>query len=357
MSQSATEPLPKPTAIDLFSGCGGLTLGLKKAGYRVIGAVENDKLAAETFELNHPKTYVFKRDIRDLPLKTVTEKLGLEPGQLTLLAGCPPCQGFSTLRTRNGAVQIAEPMNDLVYEFVRFAEGLRPQAVMMENVPGLATDERIEEIKASLEAIGYQCDYKVFNAAEFGAPQRRRRMILIGLQGRKPEFAEPSKRRRTVKSVIGALPPAGKSGDPLHDYEVRRAHHVQQIIKSIPVDGGSRRDLPKALQLKCHKDFDGYRDIYGRMAWSKPSPTITGGCINPSKGRFLHPEHDRAITLREAAMLQGFPKNFKFDVSKGRYPTAQMIGNAFPPIFAQKHATALLAQLNARTANKDANSQ
>ena len=99
--------------------------------------------------------------------------------------------------------------------------------------------------------------------------------------------------------------------------------------------------MPPELQLECHKRTDGFKDIYGRMAWSKPSPTITGGCINPSKGRFLHPEEDRAITLREAALLQGFPKSFRFDLSRGRFPTAQMIGNAFPPIFAQKHASKL----------------
>ena len=336
-----TEFKSKPTAIDLFSGCGGLTLGLKRAGFDVIGAVENDRLAGDTFELNHRKTRLFREDIQELSAAFVMEELNLKPGQLTLLAGCPPCQGFSTLRTRNGGASIHEPMNDLVFEFVRFVEALRPRAIMMENVPGLASDDRIEKVKATLEGFDYKCNVKVFDAADFGAPQRRKRMILIGLLNAAPKFAEPTKRRRNVRSVIGRLPRAGESGDPLHDYESRRAEHVLNIIKNIPHDGGSRTDLPPELQLECHKRTDGFKDIYGRMAWSKPSPTITGGCINPSKGRFLHPEEDRAITLREAALLQGFPKSFRFDLSRGRFPTAQMIGNAFPPIFAQKHASKL----------------
>lgn len=113
------------------------------------------------------------------------------------------------------------------------------------------------------------------------------------------------------------------------------------IIRKIPKDGGSRGQLGREAQLACHRKCDGFNDIYGRMSWEKPAPTITGGCINPSKGRFLHPEQDRAITLREAALLQGFPRTYKFDMSKGRYPAAQMIGNAFPPAFAARHAKVL----------------
>ena len=113
------------------------------------------------------------------------------------------------------------------------------------------------------------------------------------------------------------------------------------LIRRIPKDGGSRTDLPTDEQLKCHQRLDGFRDVYGRMAWRKPAPTITGGCINPSKGRYIHPEEDRAITLREAALLQGFPKTYYFDMSQGRYPAAQMIGNAFPPKFAEHHARAI----------------
>ena len=117
------------------------------------------------------------------------------------------------------------------------------------------------------------------------------------------------------------------------------------LIRRIPKDGGSRTDLPSSAQLPCHRNFDGFRDIYGRMAWRSQAPTITGGCINPSKGRFVHPEEDRAITLREAALLQGFPVSYEFDLSRGRYPVAQLIGNAFPPKFAEHFGKAIYRHL------------
>ena len=122
------------------------------------------------------------------------------------------------------------------------------------------------------------------------------------------------------------------------------------LIRRIPKNGGSRTDLPNMDQLECHQKLDGFNDVYGRMSWHEPAPTITGGCINPSKGRYIHPDDDRAITLREAALLQGFPKSYAFDMSRGRYPAAQMIGNAFPPKFAEHHARAIYTHLEALSA-------
>ena len=148
-----------------------------------------------------------------------------------------------------------------------------------------------------------------------------------------------------MAEAIGKLPLPEDSDDPMHNYAVRRAERVMSLIRRIPKDGGSRTDLPDTDQLECHRRVDGFKDVYGRMAWKKPAPTITGGCINPSKGRYIHPDHDRAITLREAALLQGFPGSYMFDMSKGRYPTAQMIGNAFPPKFAEHHARAIHTHL------------
>ena len=135
------------------------------------------------------------------------------------------------------------------------------------------------------------------------------------------------------------------STDPLHNYSVNRAPHVLELIKKIPLDGGSRTDLPTTKQLPCHQKCDGFKDVYGRMSWSKPAPTITGGCINPSKGRFLHPSEHRAITLREASLIQGFPPKYKFDMSKGKHPVAQLIGNAFPAKFAECHAKEILKHI------------
>ena len=169
-------------------------------------------------------------------------------------------------------------------------------------------------------------------------------MILVASARSRPRLAGPSRRTRTVRGVIGRLPEPGSSDDELHNYAVKRSATVMEIIRNTPMDGGSRKDVPAKYTLECHRHFSGFRDVYGRMAWDQPAPTITGGCINPSKGRFLHPEQDRAITLREAAMLQGFPRRYHFDLGRGHYPAAQMIGNAFPPIFAQKHAASLLQQ-------------
>jgi DNA (cytosine-5)-methyltransferase 1 len=212
---------------------------------------------------------------------------------------------------------------------------------MVENVPGLARDGRLSRFRNALSAMGYKSRLDVFDAADFKVPQRRRRMILLAARKAKPVFAAPVKKRRTVGSVLRDLPPPAASSDPVHNYPAERAPHVMAIIRKIPKDGGSRGELGLDAQLPCHRKCDGFSDIYGRMSWGKPSPTITGGCINPSKGRFLHPEQDRAITLREAALLQGFPRKYKFDISKGRYPAAQMIGNAFPPAFAAHQARCL----------------
>lgn len=333
----------KPKAIDLFSGCGGLSQGLKDAGYSVAAAFEADPLAMSTFAMNHPRTKRYLGDIRRLSAKQVMRELGMKPGELDLLAGCPPCQGFSSLRTLNGGMRVADPMNDLVFEVTRFAHAFRPRALMIENVPGLMQDRRFKKMTRRLERLGYVWSADVFDAADFGVPQRRRRMILIATRETEPVFAAPVRRRRSVAGAIRGLSEPERSRDPLHNYEVSRAEHVKRIIARIPKDGGSRASLAPSKQLECHKRHDGFHDIYGRMSWSKPSPTITGGCVNPSKGRFLHPVSNRAITLREAALLQGFPPKYKFDTSRGVYPTAQMIGNAFPPAFAARHARVIRA--------------
>lgn len=338
--------VPRPIAIDLFCGCGGLTLGLKRAGFNVVAAVDNDPLAIRTYRLNHRRPKIFDDDIREINPSQLMSTIGIAPGQLDLLAGCPPCQGFSTLRTLNGKKKINEPMNDLIFEFIRFVNAMMPKAIMLENVPGLLTDKRLKEFKRQLGHLDYKYEANVFNAIKFGVPQRRRRMILIASLNKRPRFAEPQQRMRTVRDAIGRLGSAGSSGDPVHDHGSKRSARIIKLIARIPHDGGSRGDLPRQSQLECHKNFDGFKDIYGRMAWLKASPTITTGCINPSKGRFLHPEEDRAITLRESALLQGFPRSYKFDLTAGLYQTARLIGNAFPPKFAEHHARELKSVLS-----------
>jgi DNA (cytosine-5)-methyltransferase 1 len=333
------------TAIDLFSGCGGLSLGLKRAGFKVLAAVELDELAVDTYAQNLKATHVFRNDIRCLSTADVMKLCGLKKGDLDLLAGCPPCQGFSTLRTLNGHAEIVDPMNDLVFEFRRFALALLPKTIMMENVPGLAKDSRLNSFCRSLKALGYHVKFDVLDAADYGVPQRRRRMLLIASRLGDVIFASKRKKQPTVRDAIGNLLAPGKTGDLLHAAGTKRSAKVEALIRKIPKNGGSRTSLGRRHQLACHKKSNGFKDIYGRMAWDKPAPTITGGCINPSKGRFLHPVAHRVITLREAALLQGFPPRYRFSLSRGTFPAAQMIGNAFPPAFAACHARTLARQI------------
>lgn len=340
--------MTKPKAIDLFSGCGGLTLGLKQAGFRVVGAVEIHSLAVETYKANHKQVLVWERDICKLPVAEVMRKLHLKPGELDLLAGCPPCQGFSTMTTLNGSYIVDDPRNDLIFQFMRFVRGILPKAIMMENVPGLAKDRRITKVLAALTELGYECTTDVLNAADYGVPQRRRRFILLAGRRKRIPFARQARCEPVVRTAFAKLGKRSKN-DPLHNYKEKRTQAVMHRIRSIPANGGSRLDLGKKQQLQCHKGFDGFKDIYGRMSWSEVAPTITTGCFNPSKGRFLHPTKHRAITLREAALLQTFPRSYFFSLNRGRILAAEMIGNALPPEFIRRHAKKVveaLEQLN-----------
>lgn len=336
-------------AIDLFSGCGGLTLGLKQAGFNVLSAVEIDATAVETYKANHKGVIMKHADIRKISAKGLRRELKLLRGQLDLLAGCPPCQGFSTLRTRNGANKNRDTRNDLVHEMLRFARAFRPKAIMMENVPRLKQHKPFKDVCKGLRTLGYRLTYEVKDAARYGVPQRRRRLILLAGRGFDIEFAKETRRFRTVRGAIGRMTEPGTSRDALHNIpEKKRAKRIFKLIRDIPKDGGSRGDLPKSRQLACHKQSDGFNDIYGRMAWDKVAPTITSGCSNPSKGRFLHPEKDRAITMREAALLQGFPRHYSFNLSCGKEAIALMIGNALPPEFIRRHASQIRKALKVR---------
>jgi DNA (cytosine-5)-methyltransferase 1 len=336
---------PKPKAIDLFSGCGGLTLGLKQAGFIVLGAVDNDHLAVKTFKANHKNVQVFETDINSLTTLKVKRRLKIKKWELDLLAGCPPCQGFSTMRTFNGNRVVEDPRNDLIEHFYRFVRDFMPKAVMLENVPGLMKDIRFKKFVQNLSYLGYIGKFDVLNAAKYDVPQRRLRLIYLAGYEQEIDFAPELKEEKHVKDAIKDLPPAGMSGDPVHDMTEKRTQRIMDLIQSIPKNGGSRSDLPEEDQLDCHKRCNGFKDVYGRMAWGDVSPTITSGCFNPSKGRFIHPEEDRAITMREAAILQGFPRWYKFPTTDNKTAIALMIGNALPPPFIKLHARQIAKKL------------
>jgi DNA (cytosine-5)-methyltransferase 1 len=333
-------------AIDLFSGCGGMTEGLYQAGYRVVAAIEIDKYAAQTYRANNNQrgVYLFQEDIRNVDISIIQDMLKGEP--LHLLAGCPPCQGFSTIRKKNKKRPKRDLRNKLIWEFVRFVEVLMPLTIMLENVPALAEYTEFKKAISKLKRLGYDSHYKILDVADFGVPQRRKRLVMMGslLGSISPVAGDNS--LVTVRQAIGNLEFPEISDDPVHHMYPHHTPEVQRRIELTPRDGGSRSDLPYEYTLECHKKNGiGFHDIYGRLAWEKVSSTITGGCLNPSKGRFLHPEQNRCISAREAALLQTFPRGYLFPVDIPRASIALMIGNALPPAFCRRQAEHILDHL------------
>jgi DNA (cytosine-5)-methyltransferase 1 len=339
--------MTKPKAIDLFAGCGGLTCGLKHAGFEVVGAVEFSPLAAASYRLNHPEVDMVEKDIRKLDAEKWLEELRLSPGDLDLLAGCPPCQGFSTLRTCNGARSNRDRRNGLVREMLELVKVFKPKAILMENVPGLESRKVFTEFVQALIGEGYLPDHKVHDVLHFGVPQRRKRLVLSAGRGFQVPFAREARDLKTVRDTISCLGPAGASGDYWHDLPERRSPLMRRRIAATPKDGGSRLAWPDDLWLDCHRESDGFKDVYGRMKWDDVAPTITGGCFNPSKGRFLHPTEDRCITIREAALLQTFPKTYRFCEKAGKQAVALMIGNAIPPEFVKRQGEQVIRAIEA----------
>jgi DNA (cytosine-5)-methyltransferase 1 len=335
------EPVEHPfTAVDLFAGCGALTLGLKQAGFKVVLAVELDPAASASYRLNHPEVRVLDCDIRSVDLLRELRKSGVKKGELDLLAACPPCQGFSTMRTLNEARSVADNRNDLVSTVADIIESLEPRTFLLENVPNLAKDFRFDSLRRRLERLRYYYQYDLVEAADYGVPQYRKRLVLVASKHAMPRTSARPKRHKTVAEAIGHLVPPEFSDDWLHAHVKRRSPRVEDVIRHIPRDGGSRSSLPHRLVLPCHRRTSGFSDVYGRLAWDAPSNTITSGCTNPSKGRFLHPEQDRALTLREAALLQAFPLRYRF-AQTALSNIALQIGNAIPPPLARAHGLAL----------------
>jgi DNA (cytosine-5)-methyltransferase 1 len=319
-------------SFDLFSGVGGLTEGLRKAGFNTIYAFEINEIASKAYSLNHKNTVVITQDIREVNLDDIKQKLNGQ--KIHLLAGCPPCQGFSSIRRLNKAKPVDDPRNDLIKEYVRFVKYFKPYAIMLENVPWLEQDQLFIEAKKNLEMIGYKIDVAIVNVRDYGIPQNRKRLVMIGSLLGKISIAKPIKKKVTVRDCIGKLPNPDNSKDKLHKIFPNHTPKIKKIIRDIPHDGGSRKDLGKTRQLTCHtKENIGFNDVYGRLRWDDYSSTITGGCLNPSKGRFLHPNQNRCISAREAALLQSFPKKYRFPTDTSRANIALMIGNALPPKF------------------------
>jgi DNA (cytosine-5)-methyltransferase 1 len=336
------------TAIELFSGCGGLTTGLEKAGFNVLSAIEIDPIASSTFSANHPQVHLINDDIKKVRASSLLRSNCLKVGELDLLAGCSPCQGFSTLRIKDSGCD--DPRNQLVFEFLRLVKSLRPKTIFMENVPGIITTHYgmniFSQLNRELMELGYSTDYRIIDTAYYGIPQFRKRFVLVGTRYKRhgivlPDYTHSSPNNNgaldkplwnTVRNAFNGVPHLDNGAQdpniPLHKCSHNGELNMRRI-KSVPHDGGSRTSFPSELVLDCHKKHpDGFKDVYGRMRWDKPSPTITSGCTNITRGRFIHPEEDRGISLYEASLLQTFPKDYVFH---GNFSQKSLqIGNAVP---------------------------
>ncbi len=329
------------TVADLFAGAGGITEGFRRAGFTPVAAVESDSWAARTYAAN------FGNHILASPIESVRlarqdcsvlwtgddvdgKPLSLITPDIDVLVGGAPCQGFSPLGRMNDW-SYDDPRNKLWKHYVRVLDTVRPKVFVIENVPEILKSEEFEQLKRHVAALdsGYVLDYGVLNAFFYGVPQSRKRAFIIGSRIGKPTLPPETLTRRTVHDAIGDLPltPDGKNW---HIGRKPRPTSVERY-KCIP-EGGNRFDLmrqrPDITPICWLKKTSGSTDVFGRMSWNEPAPTLRTEFFKPEKGRYLHPLADRPITIREAARLQTFPDDFIFVGSNVQ--VAKQIGNAVP---------------------------
>ena len=344
-------------AIDLFCGAGGLSTGLKKSGFRLCLGVDIDEKALKTYKCNLKRTKVLKEDIKKVTGEKITELTGINRRDNFLLAGCPPCQGFSSLGKRDAN----DEKNELVYEYIRIINELEPSFILMENVPGMSNGVGKEIFKNVVKELeeNYHVEYATLNAADFGVPQIRKRLVLhgirndvydnLGLDKEKqkilPKSTHSKEKKKgyrkwvTVRKAIFDLPilGAGESYDDgiIKNHKARSLSETNiERLQEIRLHGGNREMISEELQLECHKKENvSYTDTYGIIDPDKPAPTITSGCTIISKGRYCHPTQNRGLSIREAARLQSFDDKFEFQGNMGEMSV--QIGNAVPPKLAQ----------------------
>ena len=373
-------------AIDLFSGCGGVSCGLTRAGFSVEAAVEIDKDAVSTY-LSYPplsKVHVILGDICKIKGTEILQAGQISSNELYLLAGCPPCQNFSVQNPNNKH----KPETDrkrLLFEFLRIIKEIYPPFILMENVPGIKAEYNSKILKEFLSELTnedgsdskkYIFEYQIINAADYGVPQNRKRFVLHAvrkdvyseMRSCSLDFSFPPPTHSidgnnglrhwvTVRDAIGDLPEitAGEEyiGSPLiHNHKCANLSETNlEKIRYIRSHGGSRDCLPDEMVLDCHKRLEaeggksiGHKDVYGIMDPEKPAPTMTGGCLFYTKGRYGHFSQDRAISIREAARIQTFPDDFIF--SNNLQKAALQIGNAVPVKLVEASATELLRIIN-----------
>ncbi len=384
----------EPTCIDLFAGAGGLSEGLALAGFRTLYANELDPVAASTYALNHPSSWVESGDIRTTDASHVRRALGLQRGQLTLIAGGPPCQGFSINAPER---RQDDRRNHLVQEYLRFVEEFLPETILIENVPGLVSfsaGSTLRAILSCLAELGYRTDVKILYAPHYGVPQMRWRTIVLGVRGDieqggslypQPQYSAPARVNfrstfdsrsllqkspimsahtfTSVRSALEDLPAATRVPSAVLQYESGPTTQYQRILREgstqvsnhvaaqlstkqksrlrhIPPGGNwtniPRDLLPKGMQRARSTD---HTKRYGRSDPDGLASTILTKC-DPHWGAYYHYAHDRVFTVREAARLQSFPDRFVF--LGNRADQYRQVGNAVPPLLAQAVGLALL---------------
>lgn len=331
--------LPRIEVVDLFCGIGGLSYGMKNSGLKILAGYDIDRTCKYAYETNNEAIFHHK-DIKDVTAKEILPLYS--KNSIKVLAGCAPCQPFSSYAFKN---KDKDPNKyDLLYEFGRLVKEIQPDIVTMENVPSITAfslKNVLADFIATLNYLGYKVSYQVVYCPDYGVPQTRKRLVLLASIFGEINLIPPTHKPGnyiTVKDVIGSLPPlkAGETDkkDPLHRCCSLTPINLRRI-EATPY-GGSWKDWPGDLVLDCHKKNSGksFGSVYGRMRWEEPSPTMTTQCTGLGNGRFGHPEQNRAISTREAALLQTFPITYRFfsdeeEVSLTK--ASRYIGNAVPP--------------------------
>lgn len=350
------------TAIDLFSGAGGFTISAISSGISVVAAVEIDKHSCETYRKNFitskpisPRLY--EQDFLSLNWPAVLKELHLKPGECDIVMGGPPCQGFSTHRIKDAGV--GDPRNQLVLRYFDAVKAILPKVFIIENVSGLLWPRHHAYLK-SLISLARKSGYTIYgptllNARDYGVPQSRKRVLIVGVRKNlrvelqwppmathySPASSEALKRKarqwKTAKSVFAS--PIDRA-DP-NSIHMNHTPRMIAVFKKTPQDGGSRHEAGRTLP--CHENHDGHKDVYGRIRLNQPGPTMTTACVNPSKGRFLHPFENHGISLRHAARFQSFPDDFIF--CGGLIAAGKQIGNAVPPLLGKAILTQVLTDV------------
>lgn len=339
-------------AVDLFCGAGGLTRGLLDAGIKVKKGFDINQRFKETYEKNNPGVIFSSKDVEHLTKDEILKDIDLKNNYF-LLAGCAPCQPFSTLNKQNLK---EDNRQSLLLEFSRLVEETKPNFVFIENVPGLATGKGKKifgKFKKKLDNMDYFYKYEVVDAKNYGVPQKRSRLILIASDKGPIDFPEQTHGNHEsvipyvwVREVLSRYPVIrdGSKHKIIPNHETRLLREINRKRMNLTKkNGGSRKDLPDALKLKCHAKHKGHTDVYGRMRWDDVAPTLTCKCTSISNGRFGHPTQRRGISVREAAALQTFADNYVF------YETLTlntlMVGNAVPPLLAKKFGITFLESI------------